>query len=60
MTTNWLVCIIVPLKKLVHSGWEYNRVQDPTQETSSNLGATRMVELLQEMFQNINNWPTPK
>jgi hypothetical protein len=33
-------------------------VEDPTREMSNNLFATKMVELLQEMFQNINSWLT--
>jgi hypothetical protein len=46
--------------KQLHIGWEYNSVPDPTQETSSNLAASKMVELLHEMFQNINSYPTPE
>jgi hypothetical protein len=44
----------------MHPGWEYSGVQDPTRETSDNIKANKMVELLQEMFQNINNWLTPE
>jgi hypothetical protein len=50
----------MPLKKQVHAGWEYNSAQDPTWETSSNLATSKMVEFLQEMFQNINSWSTPE
>jgi hypothetical protein len=44
----------------MHPGWEYSGVQDPTRETSDNIKANKMVELLQEMFENINNWLTPE
>jgi hypothetical protein len=44
----------------VHSGWEYNGVEDLTQEMSNNLSTDKMVELLQEMFQNIDSWLNPE
>jgi hypothetical protein len=60
MTANWLAHRVMPLKKQVHPGWEYNRSNDPTRETFHNLRHSKMEELLQEMFQNISSWPTPE
>jgi hypothetical protein len=45
------------LMKQVHPRWEYNGVQDPTRETSVNPGPNKVLELLQEMFQNTSSWP---
>jgi hypothetical protein len=33
VAAQWLARRVHPLKKQVHPGWEYNRLQDPTQET---------------------------
>jgi hypothetical protein len=46
VAANWMVHRVTPLKKQVQPGWEYNGVQDPTRETSSNLVASKMVGLL--------------
>jgi hypothetical protein len=58
VAANWLARQAIPLKKQVHPGWEYCRVQDPTQESGDNIEASELVELLKEMFQNINSWLT--
>jgi hypothetical protein len=50
MAANWLVHRVTPLKKQVHSGWEYSGTQDLSWEMSDNLTASKIVELLQEMF----------
>jgi hypothetical protein len=55
VATNWLVHRDTPLKKHVHPGWEYNGIEDLTHEMSDNLSATKIVELLQEKFQNIDS-----
>jgi hypothetical protein len=60
MAANWLAHRVTPLKKQVHPGWEYSGVQDPTRESKNNIEANKLVELLQEMFQNINSWLTPE
>jgi hypothetical protein len=44
VVANWLVCQVTSLKKQVHPGWEYNDIEDPTQETSDNHSAIKMVE----------------
>jgi hypothetical protein len=51
---------ITPLKKQVHPRWEYSDAQDPTQESSDNIEASKLVELLGEMFKSTSNWSTPK
>jgi hypothetical protein len=33
VTAHWLACRVQPLKKQIHPGWEYNSLQDLTQET---------------------------
>jgi hypothetical protein len=47
----------MPLKKRVHLRWEYSGLQDPTQETSEKSEVEDILELLQEIFTNINSWP---
>jgi hypothetical protein len=42
------------------SRWEYCGVQDPAWESGNNIEANKLVEILQEMFQNTNSWPTPE
>jgi hypothetical protein len=39
---------------------EYCGVQDTTQESGDTIEASKMVDLLKEMFQNINSWLTPE
>jgi hypothetical protein len=60
MAANWLAHRMMPLKKQVHPRWEFSGFNDPTQEAFHNLRPSKMDELLQEMFQNICSWPTPK
>jgi hypothetical protein len=57
MAANWLAHRVMPLKKQVHPGWEYNGLQDPTRETSDTPGVSKVVKLLQEMFTNTSSWP---
>jgi hypothetical protein len=47
-----------PLKKQVHLGWKYSRVQDLTRETNEKITLEHLVKLLEEMFQDISSWPT--
>jgi hypothetical protein len=58
VAANWLARRVTPLKKEVHPGWEYNRLQDPSCETMENIGDSKLVKLLEETFQNISSWPT--
>jgi hypothetical protein len=58
MATHWLAHRVIPLKKQVHSGWEYSGFQDPTQETSEKITLKHLVKLLEEMFQDISSWLT--
>jgi hypothetical protein len=48
----------MPLKKQVHPGWEYNDLEDPTQESTDKTKASEVLKLLQEMFSNTSSWPT--
>jgi hypothetical protein len=57
---HWLAHRVIPLKKQVHLGWEYNRLQDSTQETTEKINLDLLVKLLEEMFQNTSSWPTDK
>jgi hypothetical protein len=57
MAANWIACQVTPLKKQVHPGWGYNRLQDPTREKSGKIGVSKIVKLLEEMFQNMSSWP---
>jgi hypothetical protein len=47
----------MPVKKQVHPGWEYSGLQDPTQETFVTPRPNKILEFLQEMFQNTSSWP---
>jgi hypothetical protein len=57
---HWLAHRVIPLKKQVHPRWEYNRLQDLTQETTEKINPDLLVKLLEEMFQNTSSWPTDK
>jgi hypothetical protein len=37
VAAHWLACRVIPLKKQVHPGWEYNGVHDPTRENSEKI-----------------------
>jgi hypothetical protein len=41
---------VTPLKKQVHPGWEYNGLQDPTRETTTNIDVDQLMKLLEEIF----------
>jgi hypothetical protein len=58
VAAHWLACSVIPLKKHVHPGWEYSGLQDLTRETTKQLHADLLMELLEEMFQNTSSWPT--
>jgi hypothetical protein len=60
VVANWLAYRVVLMKKQVHPGWEYYGVQYSTQELGNNIEASKLVDLLKELFENTNNWPTPK
>jgi hypothetical protein len=34
MVANWLASQFISMKKQVHPGWEYNRINDPTCEAN--------------------------
>jgi hypothetical protein len=57
VATLWLAHRVMPLKKQVHPRWEYNRVHDPTREIFITPRPSKILELLQEMFQNTSSWP---
>jgi hypothetical protein len=46
MAAHWLAHIALPLKKQVHPGWEYNRLLDPTRESSEKLTMELLVKHL--------------
>jgi hypothetical protein len=58
MAAHWLVCKVLPLKKQIHLGWEYNRLKDPTQEISEKITSEILVKHLEEIFQDTSSWPT--
>jgi hypothetical protein len=58
VAAHWLAHRVIPLKKQVHPGWEYNGFQDPTRETSDKITLERLVKLLEEIFQDTSSWPT--
>jgi hypothetical protein len=60
VSTHWLDHSVIPLKKQVHPGWEYNGLQDPTQETTEKIHPDLLVKILEEMFQNTSSWLTDK
>jgi hypothetical protein len=55
VAANWLAYWVTPLRKHVHPAWEYSGLQDPTRETSNNLGVRKVVKLLQETFTNTSS-----
>jgi hypothetical protein len=55
MATHWLALRVITLKKQVLLGWEYNRVEDPTRETSQKITPEHLVNLLEEMFQDTSS-----
>jgi hypothetical protein len=46
MAAHWLAHRVQPLKKQVHSGWEYNGSQDPIQETQEKISSELLVKHL--------------
>jgi hypothetical protein len=58
VATHWLARRVLPLKKQVHPSWEYNGLQDPTQETSEKIPPEILVKHLEEIFQDTSSWPT--
>jgi hypothetical protein len=50
VVANWLARRVTPLKKQVHPGWEYNGLQDPTRETTTNIDVDQLMKLLEEIF----------
>jgi hypothetical protein len=50
VATHWLARGVLPFKKQVHPGWEYNRLQDPTQETNEKISLELLVKHLEEIF----------
>jgi hypothetical protein len=57
VATNWLAHRVTPLKKQVHPGWEYIGLQDLSRESIENIRFSKLVKLLEEMFQNTSSWP---
>jgi hypothetical protein len=58
VATHCLAHRVTPLKKQVHPGWEYSRVEDPTLETNVKITPEHLVKLLEEIFQDTSSWPT--
>jgi hypothetical protein len=58
VAAHWLPRRVLPLKKQVHPGWEYSRLQDLTQETSEKITPGILVKHLEEIFQDTSSWPT--
>jgi hypothetical protein len=58
VATHWLAHRVIPLKKQVHPGWEYSRLQDLARETTEKFTLNHLVKLLEEMFQNTSSRPT--
>jgi hypothetical protein len=58
VAAHWLTRGVLPLKKQVHPGWEYNRLLDLTRETSEKIAPELLVKHLEEIFQDISNWLT--
>jgi hypothetical protein len=50
VAAHWLTRGVLPLKKQVHLGWEYNRLLDPTRETSEKIASELLVKHLEEIF----------
>jgi hypothetical protein len=57
MAAYWLVHQVQPLKKQVHSSWEYSGLQDPTWESHENITLELLVKHLGELFQDTSIWP---
>jgi hypothetical protein len=55
---HWLARWVLPMKKHVHLGWEYSRLQDPTRETSKKITLDFLVKQLEEIFQDKSSWPS--
>jgi hypothetical protein len=60
VATNWLAFRVMPLKKPIHSGWEYGGHKDPTRESTDKIEFSEVLKLLQEMFNNTSSWSTPE
>jgi hypothetical protein len=58
VAAHWLAHRALPLKKQVHPGWEYNRLLDPTRESSEKVIVELLVKHLEEIFQDTSSWPT--
>jgi hypothetical protein len=58
VAAHWLAHGVLPLKKHVHLGWEYSRLQDPTRETNEKITPELLVKHLEEIFYYTSNWPT--
>jgi hypothetical protein len=56
VTAHWIAHRVIALKKQIHPRWEYNRLQDPTQETTKKIEPDHLMKLLEEMFQNTSSW----
>jgi hypothetical protein len=56
VATNWLAHWVMPLKKQVHPGWEYSGFNDPTREIIEKIKSSKLVKLLEKMFQNTSGW----
>jgi hypothetical protein len=50
MAAHWLAHRVQPLKKQVHSGWEYNGSQDPIRETQEKISSELLVKHLGQIF----------
>jgi hypothetical protein len=50
VAANWLARRVLPLKKQVHPGWEYNKFDNLTREVKDKIKSNQLVKLLEEMF----------
>jgi hypothetical protein len=55
VAAHWLARRVLPLKKQVHLGWEYNGLLDPTQESSEKITLGLLVKHLEEIFQDTSS-----
>jgi hypothetical protein len=55
VTAHWLARQVQPLKKQVHSSWEYSGSQDPTRGTQEKISLELLLKHLGEIFQDTSS-----
>jgi hypothetical protein len=58
VAAHWLARGVLPLKKQIHPGWEYNGLQNPTRKSNEKIALELLVKHLEEMFQDTSSWST--